>query len=205
MNPELDAALLENRRVVRRGQQRADGAAERDRRPAELVVADGRGGLESEILPTDSRLRREVRRVVAERALDRLDGISELVFLVGSNRDEHPLVEDVRAVLDGLVRRCGLVGALLEIRAPDTLFEVSIHLKVVSDVLQFVPGTLLILRRDVGRQIELDVGHLEEVAQIPIVGIVGIVSDVQCRRPLLADPCGSRFPLDSSGRGHRLV
>ena len=56
-----------------------------------------------------------------------------------------------------------------------------------------------------GRQIELDVGHLEEVAQIPVVGIVGIVSDIQRRRPLLADPCRSRFPLDSSGRGHGLV
>jgi len=122
------------------------------------------GGLEGEVLPADGGLRREVRRVVPKRTLDSLDGISEVVFLVGPHGDEHPLVEDVGAVLDGLVRRCGLVGSLLEIGTPDTLFEVSIDLKVVGDVLQFVPSSLLVLRRDVGSEVELDVGHLEEVA-----------------------------------------
>ena len=65
------------------------------------------------VLPADRGLRREVRWIIAERTLDLLDGVPQFLFLVGPDGDEHPLVEDVRAVLDGLVRRCGLVGAFL--------------------------------------------------------------------------------------------
>jgi len=93
----------------------------------------------------------------------------------------------------------------LEIGTPDTLFEVSIDLKVVGDVLQFVPSSLLVLRRDVGSEVELDVGQLEKVAQIPVVRVVRVLSDVQRRRPLLADACGSCVPFDGGRCGDRLV
>jgi len=115
-------------------------------------------------------------------------------FIVGANRDEHPLVEDVRSTLDGLVRRSGFVCSLLEVRTADALFQIGVDLEVVSDVLQFVSRSLLVLRRDVRCEVEFDVGQLEEVAQIAVVRVIGVVSDVQRRRPLLADACGRVSP-----------
>jgi len=108
-------------------------------------------------------------------------------FVVGANRDEHPLVEDVRSTLDGLVRRSGFVCSLLEVRTADALFQIGVDLEVVSDVLQFVSRSLLVFRRDVRCEVEFDVGQLEEIAQIAVVRVIGVVSDVQRRRPLLAD------------------
>jgi hypothetical protein len=93
----------------------------------------------------------------------------------------------------------------LEVRTTDTLFQIGVDLEVVSDVLQFVPCPLLVLRGDVRCEVELDVGQLEEVAQIPVVRVVGVVSDVQRRRPLLTNACSSCLPLDGCRRGHRLV
>jgi len=95
-------------------------------------------------LPADRRLRREVRWIITERTGDCLDGISEVVFLVGPHRHVQPLIEDTRAVLDGFVGRGGFVGALLQVGTPNALFEISIHLEIISDLLQFVPRPLLI-------------------------------------------------------------
>jgi len=54
-------------------------------------------------------------------------------------------------------------------------------------------------------KVEFDVGQLKEVAQIAVARVVGIVSDVQRRRPLLPNVCGSCLPLDGCWRSHRLV
>jgi len=86
-------------------------------------------------LPTNRGLRREIRRIVAEGALDFLDRVPEIVFVVGANCDEYPLVEDVRSALDGLVGRSGFVCSLLEVRITDALLEVSVDLEVVGDIL----------------------------------------------------------------------
>ncbi len=183
----------------------ADGATEGDGFAAELVVADRCGGLEGNILPTDRGFRCEVCGVVAKGALDGADGVLQVVLLVGAHGDEQPVVEDVRTTLNGLVGRCGLVSALLEVGAPNALLEVRVHLEVVSDLFKFGAGALLVLRRDVRGEVELDVSQLEEVAEVAISRIVGVLRDVERRRPLVADVCRACLPLDGGWRNRCLV
>jgi len=88
---------------------------------------------------------------------DLLDCVLQVVLVVCSNGDKECLPKDVRPILDGFVGQCGFVGAFLKVGTTDTLFKIGVDLKIVSQILEFVPSSLLILRRDMGRQIEFDV------------------------------------------------
>ena len=118
-----------------RREQCANGSTKGDRFAPEYVVSDGGCRLQREVLPTDCGLRREVRWVVAESTLDLLDRVPEVILVGGANRDEHPLVEDIRTALDGFVGRSGFVCSFLEVRTADALFQIGVNLEVVSDVL----------------------------------------------------------------------
>ena len=123
VDAELDAAVLEDRRGVRRGKKRPDRAAEGDGAAVEFVRPDRRGRLDGFVLGTDGRLRFEAGGLFAERRPDLLDRAIQFLAAVGADGDDEFLIEDALAVLDGLVRRDGRVGPLVEIRAADRVLE----------------------------------------------------------------------------------
>ena len=157
MDAEFDASFFEDCCVVWRRKECANGPTKRDCVVTDDVLSNRCCRLECKVLVANRRLRCETRRLIAKCAFDALDGIVEFIACVGTDSDEQCLVEDTSPTLDSIVRRRSLVCPLLEIPTSNALFEVGIDLEVISDLLEFASSTQLILRSNVGCEVEFDI------------------------------------------------